>query len=181
MPIRIGLQPAAQPRLRVDWWNASKQAATSLIKSVQLTADRLVRTPFRWALRVAGDFRGRFSLRNRVRRRQFALLCAFDDRYEQLVALICCAAQSTGSTSRDGYYKELRKWMRDNYGSIRHYLQPAWANTQSQISRDPFESLLAFERLEEVLTAHSSIEDMMLCRNSLDKYRFGLEKDQKVR
>ncbi len=174
MPIRIGLHPPAVPRLHADW-SASQRSATALIKSVQLTAERLVRTPFSWALKVVGDFRRRFSLRNRLRRRQSALLRAFDDRYEQFVDLICWAAQSSSVSPREAYFSELRRWMRENYSHLRSQLQVSWSEPRSSRHHDPFESLLSFERLEDVLTAESSIGDMMLCRKALDEYqrRFG--------
>ena len=143
MPIRIGLHSAAVPHLYTDW-NASRQATTSLIKSVQLTAERLVRSPFTWVLRLVGDFRQRFTWRNKARQRECATLCAFDDRYEQLVDLICWGAQNTSVTFRESAYRDLRKWISDHYGSVRGKLQSGWSDPKCKSGRDPFESLLGF-------------------------------------
>jgi hypothetical protein len=172
MAIRIGLPTVAGPRLNVGW-NATRQSFAGHIRSLQLTAERLVRTPFAWGIRLAVDFRRRFSLRNRVMRRQRALLKAFDDRYEQLVDLLCWSAQSSTIGSKESRYRDLRSWMRNHYGSLRSHLLPHWSNSTPS-ARDPFESLIACDRLDEVLSSYSSIEDMMLCRKALDAYRISL-------
>jgi hypothetical protein len=71
-------------------------------------------------------------------------------------------------------YVELKTWMRVHYAALCRPLRPCWADHSVQFQRDPFESLLSFDRLEDLLSANSSIDDMMLCRRALDDYRRSL-------
>lgn len=175
MAIRIGLPPAVAPRLHVGW-SAARQSVSALVRTVQLTAERLVRAPFNWVLKVVGSCRRRFNTHARVRRRQYAQLKAFDDRYEQMVDLLCLSAQNGSSGTREARYKELRQWIRSNYdGSMRLRLRSCWADPTSPSVKDPFDSLISFDRVEDVLSAYSSIEDMMLCRKALDGYKCSLD------
>lgn len=174
MAIRIGLPPTIAPQLRVRW-RATRAHLTGQIHALQTNTARLFQAPFVWGKQLVSHFQHRWSLHKRLLRRQIALLNAFEEHYEQLVDLLCWAAQEGAHTKQNASYHEIRTWMCSHYSQIRSRLRPYWTDPNGPTAYDPFEALFMPEQVSAVLNATTSIEDMMLCQQALNRYRDALD------
>jgi len=128
-----------------------------------------------WWTGLSGRLRDRWSLRTRAIARQRALLESFDAKYEELVDLLCGAAQEGVQPESARQYAALRTWMCAQYRHIRTPMRAFWTTPDAPAAYDPFEALFFPELLEEVIHSPNSIEDMMQARTALDGYRDALE------
>src|SRR5947209_1285055 len=105
MAIRIGLPPPMLPRVRSHWHSACVQAQrqTRLLRAWAASTGESVRA---WWQNAASQK----SLRARALQRQRGHLDAFEQRYEDLIGLLCGAARDGMTPQMAGRYTELRRW-----------------------------------------------------------------------
>jgi len=111
-----------------------------------------------------------------VRERQEELL-AFYQHYEELVEVLCDAANYGPSPKLDSRYQEQRAWMQRNYSSVRRYVL-AYLRLDSSDARlfghsaDAFEALFFAPDLKAFLNADDGnmIERIMRTREALTLY-----------
>jgi hypothetical protein len=167
--IRIGLPPSVLPRLRLRG-PFTPSWRTRQTRALQEYASRTTAVPYAWLRRLSEWATARLSLRARAAERQRAQLAEFEEKYEQLVDLLCWAAKEGDHTGRDRRYAELRAWMGSRYHRLRPRLRPYFLAEGAE-SADPFAALFTPECVEEVLHAETSVEDLMRTRAALDAYR----------
>lgn len=171
MAIRLG-PPPGLARLRLQWHTARNQfLRQSRVWNEHigvLRADMQI-----WWQRAYLAARSRFSLRERARQRQLVIkqaqLAAFEDKYEDLVDLLCWAAKEGANAKQAGRYAELREWMQPHYGLLRPRLRP-FLNTPANVF-DPFECLFGPRSLDEVINDLDAIDNVIQARAALDAYR----------
>jgi hypothetical protein len=178
MAIRIGLPPSFAPRVRVRW-SVTRAHVSTHLHALQASTTRIFQSPYAWGKSQISLYRHRWSLQARLHRRQVELLNAFEAQYEDLVDLLCWAAQDGVHSKRDATYSAIRTWMCSHYSQIRSKLRPHWLEPEGLTAYDPFEALFMPEQIDAVLNACTSIEDMMLCRQALDAYRVALQTRQR--
>lgn len=110
---------------------------------------------------------------DRIAANNQAKLKRFESSYEDLVDLLCSAAQSHIPTTRENQYMDLRKRLRTCYADIRRKIDvPSPMQFQSiNCSADPFLSLTASKQLEGALFSDDSIADMIACQQWFDVCR----------
>ena len=108
-------------------------------------------------------------------------LIAFYSRYEELVELLCDAAQYGPEGKMESKYEDLRGWMQKHYGSVKHYVaayldfDPSDAGQNAHFERqsaDAFEALFGAPTLGELLRVDdgSMISRIMRTRRALALY-----------
>ena len=120
---------------------------------------------------------------DRVAANNHAKLKKFESSYEDLVDLLCSAAQSHLPTSRENQYADLRKRLRTSYADIRRMIGvPSPLQFRSMnCSADPFLSLTASKQLEGALFSNESIADMIACQQWFDVCRRKIEMNSSSR
>lgn len=171
--IRIGLPPPVLPRLRVRW-HGTQTWFSRYARSVRANASRAAEATGDWWRHVVASLSLRRSLRARAQARQRELLARFEEKYEDLIDLLCWAAQDGAHTDRDARYRELRAWMRAHYRRVAPKLRPFWADPGRPNAADPFHALFASENVENVINAATGIEDLMRTRLALEAYQDSL-------
>ncbi len=115
-----------------------------------------------------------------VQERQQELL-TFYAKYEELIELLCDCAQCGPNSALEANYQELRKWITENYPSVRKYvvafLRYSTDDAEQGIalwgrSADAFEALVAAENLNQFLRADdgSMISRIHRTRDALSLY-----------
>jgi hypothetical protein len=174
MAIRIELPSVLFPRLRVRWQTTRMQFARRS-RAFFGYALRTVEAPRVWWQSTRRRLKSRWGLRTRDLAKRQAELARFEEKYEDLVDLLCWAAKDGVHTDRDARYTELRAWMCAHYRTIRPRLRSYWVEPHAPTSYDPFEALFASENVDAILNADTGIDDMLQTRAALDCYRGALE------
>ena len=99
--------------------------------------------------------------------RQQTVLLEFEEKYEDLVDLLCWAAKEGVHGDMAARYAELRSWMKANYRYIRSYLHPFWSDSVNHEDLDPFEVLFSAEEVDNVINAFTGISALMSSREAL--------------
>lgn len=170
--IRLGLPPTVWPRLRLHW-HVTRTAFSRQKRALQELGNRTAEGYRTWWQHITERILAPLSLRERARQRSLARIVQFEERYEDLVDLLCWSAKDGVHTDRDRRYAEARTWMAHHYPRIRPYLLPHWQ--QDNAERDPFAALFASENVEEVINGIGGIEDMVRSRAALEACRAELE------
>ncbi len=168
MAIRMELPTAVHVRLR---W-------TSIQARWRMRADRVKNYTNRTAAAPLAWWRGRAVLEADRSKEQSAalsgLLNEFENRYEDLVDLLCWAAKEGIQPGHVARYGALRSWMLRHYPSLQDNLRSHWMDTASPRQSDPFEALFTAITLQEVINSPTGIEAMMLTRSALESCREAL-------
>ncbi|HZT44480.1 MAG TPA: hypothetical protein VFA07_20110 [Chthonomonadaceae bacterium] len=176
MAIRIDLPPVLLPRLRLHW-HATHQQLSRYSRALQEYANRTAAVSRAGWRSVSERTVACLSVRHRLRVRAEVRLrkrvAAFEERYEDLVDLLCWAAKDGVHTDRDARYTALRAWMRANYRTVRRHLCAYWAE-EATPAVDPFEALFAPENVDGIINAADGIEVIMRTRAALDAYHDAL-------
>jgi hypothetical protein len=98
-------------------------------------------------------------------------LLRFSDAYDRLVDLLCWAAKEGPHDGRDARYAEIRSSMRRDYERLRGRLRRYVLAVDAAAAGDPFEALFNPESIDEVIHGAFSIDNLMLTRQALDRYR----------
>ncbi|HLV79783.1 MAG TPA: hypothetical protein VKT32_05850 [Chthonomonadaceae bacterium] len=172
MAIRIDLPPVLLPRLRLHW-HATHQQLSRYSRALQEYANRTAAVSrARWRSvteRVVAFLSVRARLRTRAVARRRERITTFEERYEDLVDLLCWAAKDGVHTDRDARYRALRAWMRAHYRTVRPHLRAYWEEATQDA--DPFAALFQPENVDDILNAPDGITYMMRARTALDAYR----------
>lgn len=171
--IRIGPPPTLWPRLRLHW-HVARTAFSRQKRALQEIGNRTSEGYRVWWQHVAERLFAPINLRARAQKRALARLIQFEERYEDLVDLLCWSAKDGIHTDRDKRYAEVRDWMARNYPRVRPHLLCHWQKEQAE--RDPFAALFASENVEEVINNVGGIEDMLRSRAALETCRAELER-----
>ncbi|HZO87915.1 MAG TPA: hypothetical protein VFB38_06205 [Chthonomonadaceae bacterium] len=173
MAIRIGLPPPLLSRLRFHWHTTHTQCSHQ-VRSLRASANRTAeKVRDRWR-HASERLAARLSPRARALARQRARLASFEEKYEDLVALLCWAAKEGVQPDHQPRYAALRAWMRAHYRPLRPHLRPYWAGEADAGTQDPFEALFLSANLEEVINAATGIENLMRTRFALEAYHDAL-------
>lgn len=170
--IRIGLPAPVVLRLRLRAHIALSQIARQ--------TERIQRG-IRGALWLDRETaRQRARMRRVIAISRSTLFKEFEDRYDQLVALLCWAAKDGIHDGRDARYAELRAWFLRNYPR----LQPALtyflesepedrvpAKEGEPIPRDAFESLFLPSDVDALINSETVISRIRRTRNAIDMLR----------
>ena len=173
MAIRLELPTVLFPRLRAGW-EAARMQLEAYTENVNTLSRRARHAPGSALRRASQRLATRWSLQQRAETRRMTELAAFEQKYEDLVDLLCWAAKDGVRPDHAARYAELRGWMCGNYRLVRSSLRPYWTEPNVAESADPFESLFTSEDLDGVINAPTAIEDMMVTRAALDSYREAL-------
>lgn len=172
--IRIGLPPPMLSRLRLHW----HATQTHYLSQSRALREYATRTTAVWQTRwesVCAWGVARLSLRAHALARRRAQLACFEEKYEDLVDLLCWAAKDGVHTDRDARYAELRSWMRVHYRKIRPNLRPYCVEIRLPAAPDPFEALFSSENMDSILHASDGIEYILQTRSILEEYRGALD------
>ena len=105
--IRIELPPVILPRLRLHWHSAHLQFSRRS-RALREYANRTAAVSAAWWRHASGKTVASLSLRHRMRVRTVVRLstqlATFEERYEDLVDLLCWAAKDGVHTDRDARY-----------------------------------------------------------------------------
>jgi hypothetical protein len=176
MAIRIDLPPVLLPRLRLHW-HATHQQLSRYSRALQEYANRTAavsRAGWRSVSeRTVACLSVRHRLRVRAETRVRERVAAFEERYEDLVDLLCWAAKDGVHTDRDARYTALRAWMRAHYRTVRPHLRAYWTE-EAMPAADPFEALFAPENVDGIINAAEGIDVIMRTRAALDAYHNAL-------
>ena len=172
MAIGIPLQPGQVPHSHLPWRVVGTVFArqTMALKAGILRVLSVTRVLWK-RLASAKDH---VEPRARPRQRQRANLTVFEQKYESLVDLLCASAHEGIHSERESAYKELRAWMLTHYPGIAPHISTHWRSTVG-VSKDPFQTLFCYARLEDAINAATGIDDIMTSRNALEAYRNELD------
>jgi hypothetical protein len=170
--IRIGLPPAMWPRLRLHW-HVTRTAFSRQTRALQELGNRTADVYRAWWQHVTERVLAPISLRAWARQRSLSRLARFEERYEDLVDLLCWSAKDGIHTDRDARYTEMRRWMQRHYPRVRPHLRPHWKLEATE--RDPFAALFASDNVDEFINGSGGIEDIMRSRAALEACRSELE------
>jgi hypothetical protein len=176
--IRIGLPPAVWPRLRLHW-HVTRTAFSRQTRALQELGNRAAEVSSAWWQHVTERVLAPISLRAWAKKRSLSRLACFEERYEDLVDLLCWSAKDGIHTDRDARYAEMRRWMQRHYPRVRPHLHPHWR--QGDTERDPFAALFASDNVDEFINGLGGIEDMMRSRAALEACRNALERPGSTR
>lgn len=169
--IRVGLPPTMLPRLRLHWHSVTALYARQT-RALREYGTRTTGVTREWWRQLLLNSRNRLNLRARAAARQQAQFRLFEEKYEDLVDLLCWAAKEGVQSDRDARYAELRRWMLAHYRTVRPRLRPYFQETSTAECADPFEALFFPERLSEVIHAENGIEIVMRTRAALEAHHF---------
>lgn len=164
MAIRIG-PPTDLARLRLQWHATLRQYGRRYTGFQDRLAPEHRGVVGRWLEAVRTGLAGLHPEVRAAARRE-ADLNAFVERYEDLVSLLCWAAQDGVHRNRDEKYATLRVWMQANYPRVRPLLRPYLAPWEGVL--DPFEELFAPECVDDVINDLSGILYVTQTRGALD-------------
>ncbi len=169
MAIRLELPPALFPRLQQQWQITctyfQKQSHTARIIGI-----RTVKAPGYWWRGFTLRYHSSWSLKAKAQARKKQDLLMFEEKYEELVDLLCWAAKEGVQAERSQRYVLLRQWMCANYRKVRSTLRPYWVQDGMPEACDPFESLFVAESIEAFINAPNGIDDLMLSRIALEAF-----------
>jgi hypothetical protein len=108
---------------------------------------------------------------------------AFAERYDDLVDLLCWAAQAGPDDEARDRYRRLREWFLSSYESARpvllEYLEPDDEDTRPLCSgptpRDAFESLFLPEEIDALLHGDAVIDRIIRTRMAVEACRHRLD------
>jgi hypothetical protein len=106
--------------------------------------------------------------RVRIHRRRQGVLARFDARYEQLVDLLCLAAQCSDVSRFRERYRKLRQALIRDYIVLRRQMVFVVNQTWPEILTTPFDYLLSTEEIDGLISDLAVMDIMVNCRWLLD-------------
>ncbi|MGC8669265.1 MAG: hypothetical protein ACP5VE_14235 [Chthonomonadales bacterium] len=112
-------------------------------------------------------------LRASLNKRNYAMMKQFQERYEDLVDLLCVCAKEGIQPRHAQRYMELRSWFHAHYGSLRttleRYLPPDRQSAQqsARSDEDPFAALFGPAALDALLHSEEVIPRIQRTRLAL--------------
>lgn len=169
MAIRLELPPALFPRLNKAWQNAGSYFQKQSV-NLRVVTLRTLRMPIVCWQGLSTRYTTRWSRQARTETRRLLEFQEFEEKYENLVDLLCWTAKEGIQPEREAHYVELRLWMCANYRKVRTQLRPYWVEEGTPEQIDPFEALFTAEHIEAFINAPNGIYDLMQSRAALEAY-----------